>query len=64
MRKRIFNTIPLVLLLVCVAQAADLGVSESVIDYGTVKEGPPVIKTVTLTNTGNRSITIAKAVAS
>ena len=44
--------------------AADLGVSESVIDYGTIPEGPPVIKTVTLTNTGNQSLSIAKAVAS
>lgn len=44
--------------------AADLGVSESVIDYGTVPEGPPIIKTVTLTNTGNQPLTIAKAAAS
>ena len=64
MKKLIFAAIPLVLILICTARAADLGVSETVIDYGTVKEGPPVIKTVTLTNNGDRPITIAKAVAS
>lgn len=46
------------------AHAADLGLSESVIDYGTVQEGPPVIKTVVLTNNGTRSMTIANAAAS
>lgn len=64
MKKSIFGAVPLVLLLICTARAADIGVSESVIDYGTVKEGPPVVKTVTLTNTGSTPITIAKAVAS
>jgi len=64
MRKLIFGAVPLALFLICTAGAADLGVSESVIDYGTVKEGPPIVKTVTLTNTGNKPITIAKAVAS
>ena len=53
-----------VLVLGSAAAAADLKVSEPVIDYGTVKEGPPVIKTVTLTNTGNAPITIARAAAS
>jgi copper(I)-binding protein len=64
MKKLIFSAIPLVLILACTARAADLAVSETVIDYGTVKEGPPVIKTVTLTNTGSKPITIAKAAAS
>jgi hypothetical protein len=64
MRKLAFSALPLVLFLTCAARAADLGVSESVIEYGTVKEGPPVVKTVTLTNTGSRPITIARAAAS
>jgi len=46
------------------AQAADLRVSESLIDYGTVKEGPPIIKTIVLTNSGTQSLTIANAAAS
>jgi hypothetical protein len=46
------------------APAADLGVSASTIDYGTVKEGPPVIKTVTLINNGTQTLTIANAAAS
>ena len=53
-----------ILLLVGIAGAADLGVSESVIDFGTVKEGPPVDKTVRLTNNGTQPLTIASAVAS
>ena len=44
--------------------AADLELSASTIDFGTVKEGPPVIKTVTLTNNGTRALTITSAVAS
>jgi hypothetical protein len=46
------------------AQAADLEVSESVIDYGTIKEGPPVIKKIVLTNSGTQSLIIARAAAS
>ena len=46
------------------AQAADLQVSESTIDYGTIKEGPPVIKKITLTNSGAQSLTIINAAAS
>ena len=45
-------------------QAADLTLSESTIDYGTVKEGPPVIKTVILTNKGSQPLIIANAAAS
>jgi hypothetical protein len=46
------------------AQAAGLQVSESSIDFGTIKEGPPVIKTVILTNSGSQTVTIANAAAS
>jgi len=45
-------------------RASDLSVSESLIDYGTVQEGPPVLKTVVLTNNGNQPLTIANAAAS
>jgi hypothetical protein len=53
-----------VILLTAAAPAADLGLSASIIDYGTVKEGPPVIKTVILTNNGTETLTIANASAS
>jgi hypothetical protein len=53
-----------IIFLAVAASAADLGVSASTIDYGTVKEGPPVIKTVTLTNNGTQTLTIANAAAS
>ena len=56
--------IPVLLLFAVSAWAADLQVSESTIDYGTIKEGPPVIKKIVLTNTGNRSLLIAGARAS
>lgn len=52
------------LLLAVSAQAVDLQVSESLIDYGTIKEGPPVIKEIILTNSGTQSLTIANAAAS
>jgi uncharacterized protein YcfJ len=64
MKQRLTFIILGILAVGCVAFAADLGVSESLIDFGTVKEGPPVIKTVTLTNNGTQPITIAKATAS
>lgn len=44
--------------------AADLKVSESMIDYGTVKEGPPVVKKVLLTNTGSQTLHIANVTTS
>jgi hypothetical protein len=53
-----------VLLLAGIARAADLGLSESVIDFGTIQEGPPVDKTVILTNNGTLPLTIANAAAS
>ena len=53
-----------IILLAVAAPASDLGLSTTTIDYGTVKEGPPLIKTVTLTNNGTQSLTITDAVAS
>lgn len=52
------------LLFAGIGAGADLGLSDSVIDFGTVKEGPPVEKTVTLTNNGTRTLVIANAAAS
>lgn len=46
------------------ARAEDLRVSESLINYGTVKEGPPVVKKVVLTNGGSQPLIIADAAAS
>jgi hypothetical protein len=53
-----------VLLFAAITQAADLKVSEPVIDYGMIKEGPPVIKTISLTNTGSQKLTIANVTTS
>ncbi|MBN2321161.1 MAG: hypothetical protein JXR49_18925 [Acidobacteria bacterium] len=53
-----------IVMLAAAAPAADLGLSASTIDYGTVREGPPVIKTVILTNNGTETLTIANASAS
>jgi hypothetical protein len=44
--------------------AQELAVSESTIDYGTIKEGPPVEKTITLTNQGSRTLAIANLTTS
>ncbi len=46
------------------ARASDLQISESTIDYGTIEEGPPVIKKIVLTNGGTQPLTIANAAAS
>ena len=46
------------------AVAADLEVSEALINLGNVKEGPPVEKTITLTNIGSGTVTIANTVTS
>ena len=51
-------------LVATVVYAGDLMVSESSIDYGTVKEGPPVVKKITVTNTGAAALTIANVTAS
>jgi len=53
-----------IILFAAFAQSADLRPSESIIDFGNVKEGPPVVKTITLTNSGSQTITIANAAAS
>jgi hypothetical protein len=53
-----------VLVFAASVRASDLQVSESTIDYGTIKEGPPVIKEVVLTNRGTQALTIANAAAS
>ncbi len=46
------------------ANAADLKLSETSVNFGNIKEGPPVKKKITLTNTGNEAITIANTVTS
>lgn len=46
------------------AQAGDLQLSESTIDYGTIKEGPPAVKRVVLTNGGTKTLTIANVTTS
>jgi hypothetical protein len=52
------------ILFAAAVQAAELKISESTIDYGSIKEGPPVIKKIILTNVGPQSLTIANARAS
>ena len=44
--------------------ASDLQISESTIDYGNIKEGPPVLKKIVLTNSGAQPLIIANAAAS
>jgi len=41
------------------AQAQELTLSDSTINYGTLQEGPPIIKKVVLTNNGLQTLTIA-----
>jgi hypothetical protein len=53
-----------VMLTAAAALAGTLKVSESTIDYGTVKEGSPIIKKVILANTGAQTLAIANAAAS
>ncbi|MEJ2109207.1 MAG: hypothetical protein P8Z37_04685 [Acidobacteriota bacterium] len=64
MKQRLMIAALGMLLFSLAVHAADLGVSESIIDFGTVPEGPPVVKTVTLTNSGEQPLTIANAAAS
>ena len=52
------------MLAVAPAFAAGLQVSETLIDYGTIKEGPPVVKTILLTNIGNAPLEIANVASS
>jgi hypothetical protein len=51
-------------LLINPAQAGNMSVSETDIDYGTIKEGPPVVKTVVVTNTGQNTLIITNVTAS
>jgi hypothetical protein len=53
-----------ILLFAVFAQAADLQASETIVDFGNVKEGAPVVKTITLTNIGSQTINIDNAAAS
>ena len=53
-----------ILLYAFAAQAGELKISETAINYGTIKEGPPVIKNIVLTNTGTSDLTIANVTAS
>ena len=63
--RQLSSIIILIMLLFAIsAQAANLQVSESIVDYGTIKEGPPVIKKIILTNSGAQSLTISNAAAS
>jgi hypothetical protein len=64
MRLQLLTAVVCMLFLAGWSPAADLSVSESLIDYGTVKEGPPIIKTVLLTNNGAQPLTISNAAAS
>jgi hypothetical protein len=53
-----------IILLVNMAQGGDLQLSESTIDYDTIKEGPPIVKRVVLTNGGTKTLTIANVTTS
>jgi hypothetical protein len=64
MRLQLISTIVGMLFLAGGSPAADLTLSESLIDYGTVKEGPPIIKTVILANNSEQPLTISNAAAS
>jgi hypothetical protein len=65
MKVRNFLIIVISLLLAAsLAQAATLKVSDPTVDFGTIKEGPPVIKKILLTNTGNQKLTIANVTTS
>ena len=64
MKKCLPITILGLLFLVCSAHGTNLEVSESSINFGNVKEGPPVVKTIILTNNGTEKITIANTEAS
>lgn len=52
------------LLTAAAVQAAGLHVSELQVDYGSVKEGPAIVKEVALTNTGSETIKIANVASS
>ncbi len=64
MKKLISITVLGLLLSFYSVHASNLKLSESSINFGDIKEGPPVEKTVTITNDGTEQITIANAVTS
>ena len=63
--KRLKLVLPLALILhTAAAYAGDLKVSETMIEYGVIKEGPPVVKKVLLTNSGSQTLDIANVTTS
>ena len=64
MKKCLILSILVILLCVCSAHASNLKLSESSINFGNIKEGPPVEKAIILTNKGNNTVTIANTVTS
>jgi hypothetical protein len=52
------------LFFVSYAHAAGLKLSEDTVNFGDIKEGPPVKKKITLTNTGIETVAIANTVTS
>ena len=63
-RWTILPSVLVALLITVAAYAGDLKVSETQIDYGNIKEGPPVIKKLVLTNTGSSVLAVANVTAS
>lgn len=57
-------TLLVVLLFASAGNASNLKLSESTINFGKIKEGPPVERTITLTNNGAETVTIANTVTS
>lgn len=64
MKKCLSITLLGVLFFAFTVHASNLKLSESSINFGDIKEGPPVEKTITLTNEGNEPVTIANTVTS
>ncbi|MFC1838383.1 DUF1573 domain-containing protein [Thermodesulfobacteriota bacterium] len=64
MKKCLSLSILGILLFVYSAHASNLKLSESSINFGSVKEGPPVTKTITLTNEGTELLTISNTATS
>ena len=63
--KKCFAFITLgIFLFACSAHAANLKLSESSINFGNIKEGPPVEKTITITNQGTGAVNIANTATS
>jgi hypothetical protein len=64
MKKCLSLNILIILLSVYSAHASNLKLSESSINFGNIKEGPPVEKEIILTNKGNNTITITNTITS